>query len=96
VIGVVPIQASDWGPPSPDVYLPVNSIAPLGLFPQNRGYALVLRDVHSFFCAGRLKPGVSVAEAQAELEVIQKNLSARYPDTNKGYGLLVTPCATAW
>jgi putative ABC transport system permease protein len=91
VIGVVPTQVNDWGPPSTDVYLPVNTIAPLGFFPMDRGYPLALRDQHRFFCAGRLKPGVSVAEAQAELEVIQKNLSARYPDINRGYGVLVTP-----
>jgi predicted permease len=91
VIGVVPTQVCDWGPPSADLYAPLNTIAPLGFFPNDRGYPLALRDVHRLFCGGRLKAGISVAEAQADLEVIQKNLLARYPDTNKGFGLLVTP-----
>ena len=30
VIGVVPTQVNDWGPPSADVYLPANTIAPPG------------------------------------------------------------------
>src|SRR5258708_5197628 len=85
VIGVVRTQVCDWGPPSADVYLPANTIAPLGFFP------LAARDVHRFLCVGRLKAGISVAEAQADLEVIHKNLLARYPDTYRGYGLLVTP-----
>ncbi len=85
VIGVVRTQVCDWGPPSADVYLPANTIAPLGFFP------LAARDVHRFLCVGRLKAGISVAAAQADLEVIHKNLLARYPDTYRGYGLLVTP-----
>jgi hypothetical protein len=32
---------------------------------------------------GRLKPGVSVAQAAADLSLIARNLSQQYPDTNK-------------
>ncbi|MBV9878839.1 MAG: ABC transporter permease, partial [Verrucomicrobia bacterium] len=85
VIGVVPTQVCDWGPPSADVYLPANTITPLGFF------RLEARDIHRFLGVGRLKAGISVAAAQADLEVIHKNLLARYPDTNKGFGVLVTP-----
>jgi putative ABC transport system permease protein len=41
------------------------------------------------FCIGRLKPGVTLAQAQADLEVIQNNLAERYPDAEKGYGIRV-------
>jgi putative ABC transport system permease protein len=85
VIGVVPTQVSDWGPPSADVYLPANTITPLGFF------KLEARDIHRFLGVGRLKAGIGVAAAQADLAVINKNLLARYPDTNKGFGILVRP-----
>jgi putative ABC transport system permease protein len=91
VIGVAPAQVSDWGPPGIDVYIPANAVAPLGFFPTNRGYPLELRDLHYFFCVGRLKDGDSVAQAQADLETVHKNLSSRYPDTNRDYGLRIIP-----
>jgi putative ABC transport system permease protein len=79
VIGVVPGQLDFWGPPT-DVYLPVNSIA---LF----GYPLSLRTLHIFGCVGRLKDGVSIAQAQAQLEAIHNGLISRYPDADKGTGI---------
>jgi putative ABC transport system permease protein len=92
VIGVVPTQVCDWGPPTADIYAPANTLAPLGVLPNGPGSPLAaLRDDHRFACTGRLKAGISVADAQADLEVIQKNLLARYPDTNKGFGVLATP-----
>ncbi len=35
---------------------------------------------------GRLKPGVTLPQAQAELNAIAHSLEAAYPDTNKGWG----------
>jgi putative ABC transport system permease protein len=37
----------------------------------------------------RLKPGVSVAQARAQLTTIADRLAAQYPDANKGYGIIV-------
>ena len=37
----------------------------------------------------RLKPGVSLAQAQAQINVIAANLAARYPDYDKGWGVNV-------
>ena len=56
-----------------------------------RGYPLEMRDVHRFPCYGRLKPGVTIAQAQADLQIIHDNLLVRYPDTNQGYGISVAP-----
>jgi putative ABC transport system permease protein len=56
-----------------------------------RGYPLAMRDVHRFACYGRMKPGVTIAQAQADLQTIHDNLLTRFPDTNQGYGIRVTP-----
>jgi putative ABC transport system permease protein len=84
IIGVVPAQMDVWGPPPTDVYLTVNSIV---LF----SYPIYQRTYHIFGCVGRLKEGVSIAKAQAELEVVQNGLIGRYPETDKGYGIRVKP-----
>jgi putative ABC transport system permease protein len=46
----------------------------------NRGYSAI----------GRLKPGVSIEQAQADLQRIANNLSARYP-LDKGVGVALRP-----
>ena len=43
------------------------------------------RDSHFLRVLGRLKPGVTPEQADAELDTIAKNLAARYPDTNALY-----------
>ncbi len=40
---------------------------------------------------GRLKPGVTVAAAKAQMSVIAQRLEKEYPKINTGYGILVTP-----
>ena len=40
---------------------------------------------------GRLKPGVSLAQAQANLTTIAGRLEQQYPDTNKNTGIYVCP-----
>jgi putative ABC transport system permease protein len=84
IIGVVPAQIDLWGPPPTDVYLTANSII---LF----SYPILQRTYHIFGCVGRLKEGVTIAKAQAELAVIQNGLISRYPETDKGYGIRVKP-----
>jgi putative ABC transport system permease protein len=91
VIGVVPAQVNDWRPPGVDVYVPANAVTPVGFFGSDRGYPLALRDLHYFFCVGRLRPGVALGQAQADLDVIHRDLVRRYPETTQGYGLRVTP-----
>jgi predicted permease len=90
VIGVVPAQVRDWGPPGAVVYAPANAVAPTGLFGNNRGYPLELRDLHYFSSVGRLKHGFTLGQAQADLDVIHRDLLRRYPETTQGYGLRVT------
>jgi putative ABC transport system permease protein len=49
------------------------------------------RDDHSVVVYARLAPGVSLAEAQAEMDTIAGRLEIAYPDTNKDWGVAVVP-----
>ena len=50
----------------------------------NRGW-------HNFPMIGRLKPGVTIAQAQSDLESIMRRLRREYPETNTGRSALVIP-----
>ncbi len=54
-----------------------------------RTASLEARDARNLTLKGRLKAGVSQAEAQAELTAIGADLERAYPDTNKNRGLSV-------
>jgi putative ABC transport system permease protein len=49
------------------------------------------RDVARLQVIARLKPGVSLAQAQVGMETIARRLEAAYPETNKGVGVNVIP-----
>ena len=49
------------------------------------------RDVHMLTAVGRLREGVSLSEAQAELDVISARLDREYPRTNKGWATALDP-----
>jgi putative ABC transport system permease protein len=59
---------------------------PLALDPakEDRGH-------HHLFPIARLKPGVSLAQAQAEITTIAKRLERQYPDSNNRFGAKVVP-----
>ena len=75
VIGVCPQQASDALATRPDLSLPTN-IATL------YDYEIPRRDQRFGNCVGRLKPGVSLNQAQADLSLIRKNLNVTHPEYN--------------
>ena len=50
-----------------------------------------LRAARAFDVVARLKPGVSIEAAQAELNVIADRLAQAYPEANKGTGVIVEP-----
>jgi ABC-type antimicrobial peptide transport system permease subunit len=47
------------------------------------------RILQNLYVLARLRPGVSLATAQAELNVVARRLSEEYPETNKGMTLSV-------
>jgi putative ABC transport system permease protein len=49
------------------------------------------RGNHMLLAFGRLKPGVSVAQADADLRTIASALEKQYPDTNTQFGAAVVP-----
>ncbi|KPK81234.1 MAG: hypothetical protein AMS25_07460, partial [Gemmatimonas sp. SM23_52] len=48
------------------------------------------RRFHNWIMLGRLKPGVTIEQAQSEVDVISAQLEAQYPDSNRGKALLLT------
>ena len=49
------------------------------------------REVHFFQAVGRVKPGVSIAQAQADLSAIAGSLAKQFPETNGGRGAGLAP-----
>ena len=49
------------------------------------------RASHAFTVAGRLKRGVSLARAQAEMNTVGARLERQYPNVNEGHGVNLVP-----
>jgi putative ABC transport system permease protein len=47
------------------------------------------RGGHYLNVVGRLRPGVTVTQARAELELLATQLAKQYPDSNKGWGIFL-------
>ena len=80
IVGVLPasfnLRVSLFRPA--DAYVPIGQWNNPAL--ENRGAALALHGI------GRLKPGVTIEQAQADLNRVMSDLAVAYPDTNKGNG----------
>ncbi len=85
VVGVIPNSFIFLG--INDVYVSIGAwdAPPL----QNRGAAMGIHGI------GRLKPGVSFDQAQADFTRIMNQLAEAYPATNKGNGAKLTPLKPA-
>jgi putative ABC transport system permease protein len=86
IVGVCPTQVDDWGIDSPQLYVPIQSVA-------GADDPVKARDGHYLACYGRLKPGVTADQAGKDLARIQRTLQKRYPDINQGYGVPVNAAA---
>jgi putative ABC transport system permease protein len=88
VIGVAPVQANPGGGMGPlpaDVYLPMNAVTTVF------NVSLTKRVDFPVVLIGRLKAGITLAEAEADLKTIEDNLATRYPDTDSGRGIKLIP-----
>jgi predicted permease len=66
-----------------EIYVPIGQWKNSYLL--NRGAGLGIHGI------GRLKPGVSIEQARADMDEVTRNLIAAYPDTDKGIGAAVRP-----
>lgn len=57
------------------------------------GGCMARRSCHSLDGVGRLKPGVTIAEAGAAMSLIATQLERQYPDSNRNQGAVVGPFA---
>lgn len=48
-------------------------------------------DYHWLLTMGRLKPGVTLKQAQADMDAVTSRIAAAYPASNKGWGASVEP-----
>jgi len=65
-------------------------------FPMRRGGPMASsRGWHNWLMVARLKPGVTIEQAQADVDVISAQLAADFPDTNRYKELLLTELQVA-
>lgn len=81
VVGVMSADAIDPFTRRPTFYTPF--VAPAGAASDFTS--------HNLWPAGRLKPGISLATAQAEMNVIASRIAREHPATNKDRGAVVVP-----
>ncbi|MBI4478972.1 MAG: ABC transporter permease [Acidobacteria bacterium] len=81
VVGVMP----------PGMKFPVSQELWTPLFASGPASSLNRRDSRGMLVYGRLADGVSMAQAQSELDLIAKRLQTEYPQTNKGIGIRAMP-----
>jgi predicted permease len=95
VIGVAEREFIGTEPDSPQFWVPLmmrDQILQAGDW--NHKLWLAERNADSFSLTGRLKPGVSRQQAQAEMNVIAEQLARSYPERNRKIGVSLSGGAT--
>jgi predicted permease len=87
VIAVAPLDFGGITIPPPDVWVP--------LIPATKtfDYRPDDRQGHWLAVAGRLKSGVTLEQAQAEMTVLSRRLELQYPATNNGFSVVISPAS---
>jgi putative ABC transport system permease protein len=75
IVGVMP---KEFAAPSIDLWIPAQ-IAP---------FLMRLREARFFSGIGRMKPGVTIQQAQADLARVQNQLGEQYPQSDKGWSAI--------
>jgi putative ABC transport system permease protein len=83
IVGVMPasFSAAAWGATARPIWVPI------GYTDEERA----VRDNHNDQAIARLKPGVGLAQANAEMQAISARLERDYPKENAGWGATVIP-----
>ncbi len=76
IVGVMP---KDFAPSVVEVWLPAQTGAELMRYRQARYFVGI----------GRMKPGVTIEQARADLDRVSKHLGVMYPETDKGWSATV-------
>jgi predicted permease len=86
IVGIMPARFSleSWGITARDLWVPV----------AYTDAERAVRDNHNDAVIARLKGGVTLAQAQAEMDVISTRLEHEFPQTNAGWGATVVPLQT--
>jgi predicted permease len=85
IVGVTPFNYLAGLPAVPDLWAPVAAKMSLGFSAKD----LANRLVSAGFADGRLLPGVQLSDAQAELNVLAKQLQVAYPEAERNRGVKV-------
>jgi predicted permease len=79
IVGVLPAGFQFGDGAEADVYTPFGAYS--------NPMAMADRGIHpGILCVARLKPGVTIAQANSEMTTIQNSLNQLYPSTNRGLG----------
>src|SRR5580658_8569221 len=82
IVGVIPSSFSFYGQDR-DVYTPIGQWNDASF--RDRRISVSARVV------GRLKPGVTLRQAKADMDVVSRDLAAAFPDSNKTVGITLVP-----
>jgi predicted permease len=80
IIGVIP---ASFRFRASSLYVPIGQWDEPGF--RERGW------IEGMLALGRLKPGVTFAQANADMESVARHLAERYPETDKGTGITLVP-----
>jgi len=84
VIGVAPAHITGLSPS--DVYVPIGQWTDPTF--RDRRIGMGMNSI------GRLRPGVSIKQARADMSRVAENLAAAYPEADKGSGVTLVPLKT--
>ena len=79
LVGILP--AAFRMAPTTDIWMPIGQY----------GDDLTSHLHHEFSIVARLKPGVKITQAQAELVTLNRQENQAFPDAHKNWGVLITP-----
>lgn len=85
IIGVIPssFHLTIWGMANRDVYVPMGQWNAPGLLARDAGMGLR--------AIARVKPGVSIEQAKADMARVSQNLAKAFPDVDTGIGASLVP-----